>query len=222
VKPLDAQTHYEVLDVGRRAGAEEIERAYRIAREAFADGSVAVYSVFEANELGAIRERIESAYGVLSDPQARSRYDEALAAEPRDRAPRSAGESGAEEQQPAPAAVAERVEEEEQRLPFSALEDLEVEYEEQDWGGPGLRRARRRRGLEIEPRAVVSKISPTYLHFLEEESFDELPAPVYVRGFVTAYARAVGLDSQRVARSYMDRVESRRGTQRRGRLLGRK
>jgi cytoskeletal protein RodZ len=45
----------------------------------------------------------------------------------------------------------------------------------------------------------------SYLRCLEEDHYAGLPAPVYVRGFVAAYARCVGLDPQSVAASYMQR-----------------
>jgi hypothetical protein len=43
-----------------------------------------------------------------------------------------------------------------------------------------------------------------------------------VRGFVTAYARAIGLDPKRVASGYMARLEEARNSPRRTGLLGRK
>ena len=52
-------------------------------------------------------------------------------------------------------------------------------------------------------------MNPTYLRFIEEERFDDLPAAVYVRGFVKGYARCLGLDPDRVAPSYMRRYEER-------------
>ena len=77
------------------------------------------------------------------------------------------------------------------------------------------------RGIEIDHIADVTKVSATYLRGLEEEAFDHLPATVYVRGFVTAYARVIGLDPERVAASYMARLEESRKEKSRGRLLGR-
>ena len=41
------------------------------------------------------------------------------------------------------------------------------------------------------------------LQFIENEGFDKLPAPVYVRGFVVAFAQCLGLEGDRVAASYM-------------------
>jgi cytoskeletal protein RodZ len=61
----------------------------------------------------------------------------------------------------------------------------------------------------------VTKINPTYLAFLEEGRFAELPARVYVRGFVAAYASSIGLDPNRVAGSYMKGYEAARPEHRR-------
>ena len=51
--------------------------------------------------------------------------------------------------------------------------------------------------------AEVTKIRKGYLRALEENDFDGLPAAVYVRGFISEYARVLGLDTQMVAKSYM-------------------
>jgi len=95
------------------------------------------------------------------------------------------------------------------------------EDEGAEWTGPRLRRARLLRGLEIDDVAAATKVNPTYLRFIEEERFDGLPALVYVRGFVTAYARLLGLDPNRVAPSYAARCEEQRRTKPRGRFLSR-
>ncbi len=102
------------------------------------------------------------------------------------------------------------------------LESFEESDVDAVWDGPRLRRARLARGLEIEDVAGVTKVNPTYLRFLEDERFDDLPAVVYVRGFVVAYARLLGLDPARVAPSYVQRCEEHRGQQIRGRVHGRR
>ena len=89
---------------------------------------------------------------------------------------------------------------------------------------PHLRRewARLLRGLEIDDVAASTKVNPTYLRFLEEERFDDLPAVVYVRGFVSAYARLLGIDPAQVAPGYVARCEEHRRQKPRGRFLGRR
>lgn len=189
MKPFSDQTHYEILDLTREVTPDQIERGYRLARATYAPDSLATYSLYEEAELTAIQERIELAYSVLSDAAQRLAYDASLGESPRV----------------------------ELALSFADVDDREIEntpeirgFEESDYGGPfdgaRLRRWRIARGIELDRIAATTKISASYLRWLEEEQFDSLPATVYVRGFLTSYLRCVGLDAERVVPSYMERV----------------
>ena len=224
MRSLDELDYYELLEVPRDARAEEIERGYALVRAAYEDESLAAYSVFDADEAVAVRERIDHAYRVLSDPEARRAYDAAFddaatvdaigAAVAGD--PEEAEQSfGAEEARGLP--IAEEPVERPVEPPFEGFEEVD-EGEEAIWDGARLRRARLLRGVELDALAAVTKINPTYLRFLEEERFTALPATVYVRGFVGAYARHLGLDANRVSRSYAARLEEHRQAKPRGRL----
>jgi flagellar biosynthesis protein FlhG len=197
MKPIDAQDHYEILEVSTRAGQEELDRAYRIGRSAFARGALASYSVFDEVDASVIREKVELAYSVLSDPAQRRVYDESIGRE--GGAAEGAFLNGVDSR------AAEDVRRAELPASLDAFDDLEAEEEEERAGfdGARLRRARLRRGIDLDDMAVVTKISSTYLECLEEGRFDLLPARVYVRGFVDAYARMLGLDCDRVTRTYM-------------------
>ena len=72
-----------------------------------------------------------------------------------------------------------------------------------EFSGALLRRLRESAGADLQALAEITKVRRHYLEAVEEHDFDALPAAVYVRGFVTEYARALGLDPQRVAQSYM-------------------
>jgi cytoskeletal protein RodZ len=58
-------------------------------------------------------------------------------------------------------------------------------------------------------------VKTSYLELLEDEGFARLPARVYVRGFVMAYAACVGLDPRAVAASYLERFDREPQRQRR-------
>jgi hypothetical protein len=90
-----------------------------------------------------------------------------------------------------------------------------------DFDGLRLRRTRLFRGYEIDDISDVTKVSGSHLRNIEEENFVDLPADVYVRGFVGAYASTIGLDPKVVVPSYMARVEASRTANQRGRFLGR-
>jgi flagellar biosynthesis protein FlhG len=74
-----------------------------------------------------------------------------------------------------------------------------------------LRQIREAVGVELREIAERSKIGMAYLQALEGEIFGKLPAPVYVRGFLAEYARALGLDAERVKQTYLDRYRAWRG-----------
>jgi cytoskeleton protein RodZ len=71
--------------------------------------------------------------------------------------------------------------------------------------GSSLREARLRQKLDFPELEERTKIRPKYLRALEDEQFEILPAPTYVRGFLRSYAEALGLDGQ----PFIDEYNSR-------------
>jgi len=215
MKPLSEMSHYEVLEIAPEAAAEEVERAYQLALATYGEDSLATYSVYDDGEVELVRERIELAYQVLADADRRGAYDREVGSlAPVTAAVEIALQLAGEEEEEtrlAPDAVVPEIE---------AFEDVEEEAGRFDGGR--LRRARLRRGIGIERIAKVTKVNSRYLRCIEEERFDELPAAVYVRGFVTAYARCIGLDPTRVTSGYMERVAAARPEARPGRLRQRR
>lgn len=64
--------------------------------------------------------------------------------------------------------------------------------------GDLLRRTREEKGLLLEQVEQETRIRVQFLEALEEEDYDRLPAPVYVKGFLRNYAAYLGLDPQEV------------------------
>jgi hypothetical protein len=71
--------------------------------------------------------------------------------------------------------------------------------------GNSLREARLRQQLDFPELEQQTKIRSKYLKALEDEKFDLLPAPTYVKGFLRNYADALGLEGQ----LYVDEYNSR-------------
>ncbi|MBI5026597.1 MAG: helix-turn-helix domain-containing protein [Nitrospirae bacterium] len=76
------------------------------------------------------------------------------------------------------------------------------------FSGPALCKIRERLGIELKDIADFTKIRRQYLEYIELERFDALPAEVYIRGYVIAYARYLSLDTTRVAEDYMARYRA--------------
>jgi hypothetical protein len=69
-----------------------------------------------------------------------------------------------------------------------------------DW----LRAHRETRGISLDEVARVTKIQIRTLERLEDARFDELPADVFVRGFLRNYARVVGIPADEALGRYDD------------------
>ncbi|HYM69014.1 MAG TPA: RodZ domain-containing protein [bacterium] len=68
--------------------------------------------------------------------------------------------------------------------------------------GERLRNAREARGLSLDDVEAATRIRRRYLEALEDEAFDRLPGPAYVRGFLNGYASYLGLPSEEIASMY--------------------
>jgi flagellar biosynthesis protein FlhG len=73
--------------------------------------------------------------------------------------------------------------------------------------GAELRDERLHQHLTLEGIAEQTKIRRAYLQAIEEERFGDLPAAVFVRGFLREYARSLGLPGDEVMRQYMKRYQ---------------
>lgn len=198
MKPLFELDHYEVLEVPRDTGPDGIERAYRLILSTYGEDSLATYSMVRGADSAAIRERVETAYRVLSDAESRRSYDSSLGID------RPLLEFDFDE---TPEVAMEP--------PKTASEPFDDLDEAGDYDGARLRRARLRRGLDLSEISLRTKVNSSYLAYLEDERFADLPPRVYVRGFVMAFAACLGLDAIAVAESYMHRYDAERPRQRR-------
>lgn len=73
-----------------------------------------------------------------------------------------------------------------------------------DGVGAALRAARRRRSLSLDDIAQTTKIRVAILRAIEANRREQLPETIYLRGFVRAYAREVGLDPDATAAAYLN------------------
>ena len=76
--------------------------------------------------------------------------------------------------------------------------------------GETLQAARERKGVDLYRAERDTKIRLRYLSALEDSDYDELPAPVYVKGFLRNYAIYLGLDPDEVLDRWHDEMEQMR------------
>jgi cytoskeleton protein RodZ len=73
--------------------------------------------------------------------------------------------------------------------------------------GSTLREARMRARIDISEIEAETKIRAKYLRALENEEWNLLPGPTYVRSFLRTYAEALGLDAKLLLEEYKLRHE---------------
>ena len=75
--------------------------------------------------------------------------------------------------------------------------------------GEFLRQEREKRGITLEQVASATKINVKILHLLESDHYSDLPAKPFVRGFVSSYAKFIGLDVQDVITRFSEFLEEK-------------
>jgi len=194
----EEQTYYEMLETEPGVSDEEIRRAYRTVKDNYASGSMVIAGLYDEHELAALHARINSAHDTLFAPDRRRLYDLALPEADLARAVRAAAQVVR-----VPVAGGTPGPEDRPEVAEAAIDpNAEVT-------GAFLKKVREIRGLELNDISQRTKISERYLRALEDEQFADMPAAVYVRGYVTEYARALRLDPQRVAESYLARYRAK-------------
>jgi cytoskeleton protein RodZ len=77
--------------------------------------------------------------------------------------------------------------------------------------GSTLREARVRRNLTLQQIEEDTKIRVKYVQAMENEDFDIMPGPTYVKGFLRTYSEYLGLDPEVIIGEYRSR-EPRSGS----------
>lgn len=197
--PVDALSHYELLEIDLGADEDEIRRAQRRLRELYAVGSLAGYSLLDGESSAAMLARVQRAHDTLIEPVKRRSYDLAMPASGPDRARRGLARAPQEKtvDLPSPPAEAE---------PAPVRHDVEIDATT-EFDGALLRKVRESLGIDLREVTARTKIGVAYLRAIEEEDYDLLPALVYTTGFVRELARQLHLDPQRVVDSYIGRLK---------------
>ncbi|RME14918.1 MAG: hypothetical protein D6797_07745 [Bdellovibrio sp.] len=75
--------------------------------------------------------------------------------------------------------------------------------------GQSLKAFRQKKGLSLDDISEATCIKKKYLIAIEEENFQALPAPVFVRGYIKHIAQYLGFQSpQNVVSSFMQKMKN--------------
>jgi|SRR5579863_10254768 len=180
MKPLRDQTCYEILEVRSDATMGEIQRAYELARLTYGRNSIASYSLFSAEELMSIMEKIDVAYRILIDPQKRGEYDRSIGIILEPEKVRSETPSPLRGDLPEPFCL------------------------QQELSGKQIKELRESFGISLPEISERTRISISYLVYLEEDNLRALPPETYLRSYVAQYAAALGIEPKQIIDRYLN------------------
>ena len=94
---------------------------------------------------------------------------------------------------------------ESKKAAYKIDDDFEKNFKklETEWTGDLLKKVREYKNISVEKMSLVTKINSYYIHAIEELNPTNLPASVFVRGYVLQIAKELGLNEKAVADSYM-------------------
>jgi hypothetical protein len=75
-----------------------------------------------------------------------------------------------------------------------------------EYSGAELRAVREAQGASLDDVARATRIQAKYFRAIEEERMEALPEEVFVRGYLAAYARFLGVDREPLTTRYMQRL----------------
>jgi len=215
---LDDLSYYEILEVSPEASASEIRQARQKLLILYRDDPIVADSFFTDKEKQQIIDRIETAFAVLSDPEKRQAYD-------RDHLP--AGDSSGRQEdtdtgvrprggvvsplipkKPSwdSALVARKMEE--QGLPDKARQLIDDLCSQETVSGADIRALRRALQITVTQVFEITRIREGLVRAIENDRFDELPPPVYLRGFLESYADLLHLPPEGLRRGYFRHMTS--------------
>ena len=185
-REVPPDSHHDVLEVERGATDEEIRRAYKRMCAVFDPDNIAMAGLLDPQGIEAARARIDESYDVLLDPARRRPYELSIFPE-------------------APPVI-QRIEEPDE--PEGELPPPPTITPETEFSGAMLRAVRRSQGTALKQISERTKVGTNYLRCIEDDDYERLPAAVYVRGFVTEFAKCLKLDPEHVSRSYLRRYKA--------------
>lgn len=191
--------YYEILELNCNAAQHEITTAYQRIKATYSGDNPAIYTIFTEKEARDFLSLIEEAYSVLGNKTLRGIYDQRLLG----------GRIGdltfeaimTESKQ---IGLLKDKKDDSKKPTFKVNENLEQEIKEnQIWSGEFLKKIREYKNYSVEIMSEITKIRSYYITAIENMDPSNLPAPVFVRGYIIQIAKVLGLDDKKVADGYM-------------------
>ena len=210
MKGLETENWYVLLGVDPSASSFEVNHAYKELYQLYREDSLASYSFFTRKEREHLLAKLEEAHATLMDEEKRFQYDRALAQ--RDVSPGEIPFRGVRK-------TFQRVSTS-RHFTQHALLTIRGELKEMASSNPvvqeilnrdvlsgkDLKAMRDELGVSLEAIAEMTRVRRVFLRALEDDEFEKVPSPMFLKSFLKAYAQCLGLDAEHVAGRYLNRL----------------
>lgn len=204
----DRYNYYDILEIGPHSPQHEVTSAYERAKSTYSGENPAIYTIFSDDEARNLLRLVEEAYSVLGNKTLRALYDEKIGQSGVRREDLSFESLKTESRTQFPSmkkTVSEKIE-------YTIDPVLEKKFaEEENCDGNFLKQVREYKKIQLERLSEITKISAYYINSVEKMDPKNLPAAVFVRGYVAQICKVLGLDEKRVCDSYMKTFKEKFG-----------
>lgn len=200
--------YYEILEVPQTATQQEIAIAYEKAKRTYSAQNPALYAIFDKNEAQQLLCMIDEAFAVLANNTYRNIYEKRRQANnfaENDLSIQAIKEASVDlfnETKAKTEAVAVAETKDKNSYVVDPVFEKEIENQTQ-WTGEFLKKVCDYKKVSIELLNEKTKINSFYIKALQTMDVNNLPAAVFVRGYIVQIARFLNLDDKAVAESYM-------------------
>jgi curved DNA-binding protein CbpA len=208
---LTEQNYYKLLGVSPKASFEEVRSAYDQAVGIYSTDSIATYSLLTQEERERILSRLVDAYKTLTNSQLRREYNHSLI-ENGELSPQEIGFPSLEDSNGVKGKLREvsvesliQIEESSDKENQPSDPNLDLFEEQTSVTGKSIKMLRTAREISLEEIYRRTNIPKKTLEDIEEENFEELPALVYLKGFLKAYAKILDVNQTQMAEGYVKR-----------------
>ncbi len=211
MKRLTDQNYYKLLDISPKASFEEVRSAYDQAMTIYSTDSIATYSLFTQKEREGILSRLADAYKTLTNSQLRREYNNSLI-EKGELSHQKIGfssleDSNIDEDKMREVGIGSLIEKEEKAENDNqpSGENLDLLDNLTSVTGKDIKMLRIAREISLEEIYRKTNIPKKTLENIEGEHFEELPALVYLKGFLRLYAKILNANQTQMVDGYVKR-----------------
>ena len=183
------KNYYEVLELSVDANLNDLEEAYKKMKKIISSDNIATYSLYNGDKIKEINKEIEEAYNYIKNEL------------------KSKSHNKSDEKVPVISENRSEINEDETLIEIPKDVTEKINIYETDIDGSILKIIREHKNISLKEVSEAIKLRMKIISDIEKNNYTELPARVFVRGFVINYAKFLNLDSEKVANDYMAKYD---------------